>query len=488
MTLRIYNTLTRRKETFEPLEPGKVSLYACGITAYDSCHIGHGRSAVVFDVMVRYFRYLGFDVIFVKNYTDIDDKIIDKARLLGIAPEEVAKRYIAEHDSDMERLLVIPPTHAPKATEHIAEMIGFISGLMDKGLAYELDGDVYYAVDRFPGYGKLSGRLPGDLFAGARVAVNERKKNPLDFALWKASKEGEPWWESPWGSGRPGWHIECSVMSQKYLGASFDLHGGGEDLIFPHHENEIAQSEGATGKPLARYWVHNGFVRINQEKMSKSLGNILSLGDILKQNHPEALRLFFLQSHYRSPIDFTNDSLAEAKSGLIRLNSTLAAIKEFLRKTQVNRDQGEREERLAEKLAETARGFREAMDDDFNSARALGEVFDLARGVNAFLGDKLSVLTPEVCGLLKGVQDFFAQIGLVLGLFKEEPEVFLRKDRDETALKRGLEIAEIERMVYDRAEARKARDFGRADGIRKSLLEKGVILKDGPEGTVWSLE
>jgi cysteinyl-tRNA synthetase len=318
MPLRFYNTLTKKKEAFKPVEEGKVSIYACGITAYDVCHVGHARSAIVFDIINRYFQYRGYDVAYVKNFTDVDDKIIVKANAEGNTIFEISERYIREHDEDMDALGVARPSVAPRATEFIEGMIGLIRTLFDKGLAYEVGGDVYYEVDKFTGYGKLSGRSLEDMMAGARVDVNDKKKNPLDFALWKASKEGEPWWESPWGRGRPGWHIECSVMSQHYLGDTFDIHGGGEDLIFPHHENEIAQSEGATGKPLANYWIHNGFVRINSEKMSKSLGNIFTIKDILNRYHPEAVRLFMLQSHYKSPVDFSDGALAEARAGMDR--------------------------------------------------------------------------------------------------------------------------------------------------------------------------
>ena len=328
MSLRIFNTQTRKKEEFIPLQEGKVGIYVCGITAYDVCHVGHARSAVVFDVITRYLRYRGYDVTYVKNFTDVDDKIIEKARREQKGIAEIAERYIREHDEDMEALGVARPTVTPRATEHIDGMIRLVETLIEKGLAYGVDGDIYYAVEKFPGYGKLSGRDLEDMLAGARVDVNEKKRNPLDFVLWKASKEGEPWWDSPWGRGRPGWHLECSVMSQRYLGDTFDIHGGGEDLIFPHHENEIAQSEGVTGKPLARYWIHNGFVRVNSEKMSKSLGNFFTIRDILKQYHPEVLRLFLLQSHYRSPVDFSDAALAEARQGMDRFYSTLEALRE----------------------------------------------------------------------------------------------------------------------------------------------------------------
>ncbi|HLE17633.1 MAG TPA: cysteine--tRNA ligase, partial [Syntrophales bacterium] len=330
MPLRLYNTITKQKEPFQPVEPGKAGVYVCGITAYDVCHVGHARSAVVFDVIVRYLRYRGYQVTYVKNFTDVDDKIIDKANAEGTDIFKISARYIGEHNEDMDVLGVIRPDHAPRATEHIEGMIDLINKLIANNLAYVIGGDVYFAVEKFKDYGQLSGRTLEDMLAGARVDVNEKKFNPLDFALWKASKEGEPWWESPWGRGRPGWHIECSVMSQRFLGDTFDIHGGGEDLIFPHHENEMAQSQGATGKTLAKYWLHNGFVRINSEKMSKSLGNFFTLRDMLKAYHPEVLRLFILQNHYRSPVDYTDSYLAEVRQGMNRLYAALKTIRDAL--------------------------------------------------------------------------------------------------------------------------------------------------------------
>src|SRR5512136_1935626 len=312
MSIRLYNSLTKKKETFDPITAGKVGIYVCGITAYDVCHVGHARSAVVFDIITRYFGYRGYHVTYVKNFTDVDDKIIVKANTEGKSISEIAERYIREHDEDMQALKIERPTAAPRATEHINGMINLISILLEKGLAYEVEGDVYYAVENFEGYGKLSGRSLEDMMAGARVDVSEKKRNPLDFALWKASKEGEPWWESPWGKGRPGWHIECSVMSQRYLGETFDIHGGGEDLIFPHHENEIAQSEGATGRPLANYWCENGMVNLTGEKMSKSTGNLFFIDDLVRNVEPEVVRYYLLSTHYRSPIEFSQERLAEA--------------------------------------------------------------------------------------------------------------------------------------------------------------------------------
>jgi cysteinyl-tRNA synthetase len=486
MTLKIYNTQSRKKEEFHPLEEGKVGIYVCGITAYDVCHVGHARSAVVFDVITRYLRYRGFDVTCVKNFTDVDDKIIDKAgrEQKGIA--EIAELYIREHDEDMGRLGVVRPTFTPRATEHIDGMIRLVTTLIEKGLAYPMGGDVYYSVERFPGYGKLSGRNLEDMLAGARVDVNDKKRNPLDFALWKASKEGEPWWESPWGRGRPGWHLECSAMSQRYLGETFDIHGGGEDLIFPHHENEIAQSEGATGKTLARYWVHNGFVRVNSEKMSKSLGNFFTIRDILQQYHPEVLRLFLLQSHYRSPVDFSDAALNEARQGMNRFYSTLKALKEIASggpATTAEPAAGKDGEMTAQLQALRER-FVESMDDDFNTARAIGHLFDAVRLVNTALAEKKLAVSP---GVFLQVEKTLCEIGSVLGFFFEEPDTYLLRDREREAAKRDLPVAEIERLIAERRAARAAKAWQRADEIRKELAGRGVLLQDGPDATTWTI-
>ncbi len=491
MSLTLFNTATRKKEAFTPLLEGKVGLYVCGITAYDLCHIGHARSAIVFDVITRYLRFRGYQVTYVKNFTDVDDKIIDRANSEGTDIFTIAGRYIGEHDRDMEALGVIRPDHTPRATENIPGMIALVRKLIANGLAYAAGGDVYFAVEKFTDYGKLSGRSREDMLAGARVDVNERKANPLDFALWKASKEGEPWWESPWGKGRPGWHLECSVMSQRYLGETFDIHGGGEDLIFPHHENEIAQSEGATGKTLAKYWLHNGFVRIASEKMSKSLGNFLTIRDILAHHHPEVLRLFMLQSHYRSPVDYTDTSLAEARQGMNRLYAVGKQIEDAL---AARRQGGGEPAVLAGKHADTVarintqrEKFIEAMDDDFNTARALGCLFETARVMNVYLADKAAIVAPEAPLVLREAQKYFRETGSVLGLFQQEPEAYLSEDRTREVRKRGLDAEEIERLITERNAARAAKDWARADEIRKTLAAKNVILKDTPASTTWEL-
>ena len=493
MTLKLYNTMTGRKEEFKPLEPGKIGIYACGITAYDVCHVGHARSAVVFDVITRYLRDRGYEVTFVKNFTDVDDKIIQKSQTEGVGISEISERYIREHNEDMEKLGVARPTVSPRATEHIDGMINLIRRLMDRGLAYEVDGDVYYAVDKFKGYGKLSGRNLDEMMAGARVDVNDKKNNPLDFALWKASKEGEPWWESPWGKGRPGWHIECSVMSQHFLGDTFDIHGGGEDLIFPHHENEIAQSEGSTGKPLANFWVHNGFVKVNSEKMSKSLNNFFTIREMLNSYHPEVLRLFLLQSHYRSPVDFSEDSLTEARQGMDRFYNTLKNIKDLRsghdRTTGMNpaKLSGKTRE-LYLKLSSLPASFVEAMDDDFNTARALGYIFETVRLLNGSMADTEFTVSDETDFVLETAKNVLEELGCVLGLFLMDPDEYFHQDRDREAARKGLDVMEIESLIKERKLARTAKNWQRADEIRQLLAGKKIILKDTPTRTTWRVE
>lgn len=492
MALRIFNTLTRQKEVFKPIREGKVGLYVCGITAYDVCHVGHARSAVVFDIMARYFQYLGYGVTFVKNFTDVEDKIINRANAEHTDIFEISERYIKAHDEDMTALGIAKPTVTPRATEHIDGMIGLIGKLLAKGLAYVVDGDVYFAVERFKDYGKLSGRSLEDMLAGARVDVNEKKQNPLDFALWKASKEGEPWWKSPWGNGRPGWHIECSVMSQKFLGETLDIHGGGEDLIFPHHENEIAQSEGATGETLANYWIHNGFVKINNEKMSKSLGNIFTITDMLKNYHAEVIRLFMLQSHYRSPVDFSDESLSEARLGMERFYTTLKAMKDFTASCEVCNNitpgalSGKHKE-VFHQLETLPSKFVEAMDDDFNTARGIGHIFDAVRLLNGYLSESHKSSKADACFVLKYAGQTMTDLGKVLGLFLEDPDAYFRQDTDREARKRGIDVAVIEHLIEERRMARLTKDWKRADEIRQMLAEKNVVLKDSPTSTTWKI-
>jgi len=492
MPLKVYNTITRQKETFIPLVSGKAGIYVCGITAYDLCHIGHARSALVFDVIARYLRYRGYEVTYVKNFTDVDDKIIDKAKSAGTDIFAISEKYIREHDEDMDRLGVERPDQTPRATEHIAGMIALVNQLIANNLAYVIGGDVYFAVEKFKNYGKLAGRSLEDMLAGARVDVNEKKVNPLDFALWKASKEGEPWWESPWGPGRPGWHLECSVMSQHFLGNTFDIHGGGEDLIFPHHENEIAQSEGATGQPLANYWIHNGFVRVNSEKMSKSLGNFFTIRDMLQAYHPEVLRLFILQNHYRSPVDYTDTSLAEARQGMNRLYAVRKIIQDILADRPTGFTMpvglpGHHAEAIARINAQREK-FVEAMDDDFNTARAAGCLFDATRLINGFLAAKPSLTAPETLFVLHEAQQFLQEAGGVLGFFRKETNDYFLQDREREVRKQDLDVPEIERLIEARNAARAAKDWAKADEIRTALAAQKVILKDTPTATTWSIE
>ena len=490
MTLRIHNTLSGKKEEFIPLREKKVGMYVCGVTVYDLCHIGHARSAIVFDTVYRYFRYRGYDVTFVRNFTDIDDKIIRRANEEGVDYKTIAERYIGEFNVDMGGLGLEKPSVEPRATEHIPEMIRLISTLTQKGFAYQAGGDVFFSVGKFEDYGKLSKRDLEEMQAGARVDIDEKKENPLDFALWKASKPGEPFWESPWGKGRPGWHIECSVMSQKYLGETFDIHGGGRDLIFPHHENEIAQSEAATGKTFVRYWIHNGFVNINKEKMSKSLGNILTVKEILKDWHPEVLRLFFLSHHYRSPVDYSEDSFLEAKSGLDRFYMTLNAIQEELKKPLISSKKTDPSgiDNIRKAIESFQRKFEEAMDDDFNTAEALGYFYDLQTHLNSLLSFSKGKPADEVASMLKQGLDHFSKMGWVFGLFREDPGDYLSRQKKEGLKKLNLTEDQVLQSIEERNLARKEKNWKRADEIRNDFLSKGIVLEDAPTGTIWKIK
>lgn len=481
MPLFIYNSRSRKKEEFKTLQPGKVNMYVCGVTVYDDPHVGHARCYVSFDAIHRHLLARGYEVTYARNFTDVDDKIIKRAQEMGISTEELAQRYIQSFTEDMKALGILPATIEPKATEHIEDIVTAVQGLIEKGHAYAVDGDVYFAVGSFEGYGGLSGRDLEDLQAGARVQVNTRKKNPLDFALWKASKPGEPKWESPWGQGRPGWHIECSVMSQKYLGATLDIHGGGKDLIFPHHENELAQAEALSGRPFVNYWVHNGFVQVNQEKMSKSLGNFFTIKDILKITRPEALRLFLLSSHYRSPLDFSDQALDEAAQGLSRLYRALAAAKEAAEET-VSQDLTRPEDQARlEEIDQIAESFEQAMDDDFNTAGATGALFALARLTNRLAAEPKR---PERDALLGLCAARLKQLGGRLGLLQNDPQEFLQgldvEESDE-----GPDLSEIDDLIALRNQARKDKDFATADKIRDQLIEMGITLEDTPQGTRW---
>ncbi len=472
--MQIYNSLNRRKEEFVPENPGKIGMYACGVTVYDLCHIGHARSLVVFDVIYRYLKYRGYEVTFVRNFTDIDDKIINRSNERGVSWKALAEQYIDEFYVDMDRLGLLRPSFEPRATDHIAEIIDLVRKLEEKGLAYAVDGDVFYRLQNFKGYGKLSGKNIDDLLSGARVEVDDRKESPLDFALWKKSKTGEPSWESPWGAGRPGWHIECSAMSQKFLGDTFDIHGGGKDLIFPHHENEIAQSEGASGKPLARFWVHNGFVNIDSEKMSKSLGNFLTIRELLEECHPEVLRFFVVSSHYRSPIDFSNENVAVAAASLERLYQSLDRLLRTAAGAMATTSS------MDEKIDSWRQDFITAMDDDFNSAAACAVLFEVSKEVNRWLDAKAAAGNDksEAAGC---VARFLREIGAPLGLLQEDPQAFLQRGGSDGE----LTAAEIEALIVERATARTERNWAEADRIRDLLDEKGVILKDSAAGTQW---
>lgn len=492
--LRVFNTLTSRKEEFIPSTPGKVSMYVCGVTVYDHCHIGHARANVVFDVIYRYLKRLGYEVTYVRNYTDIDDKIINRANREGVPFNDISERFIKEFDRDMESLGLQLPTFQPKATDNVAEIISLVEKLIANGVAYQAGGDVYFCVEEFGNYLKLSKRNLDEMQAGARIGVDERKRHPMDFALWKEAKPGEPFWESPWGKGRPGWHIECSAMSMKYLGETIDIHGGGKDLIFPHHENEIAQSEAATGKKFVKYWLHNGFVNINSEKMSKSLGNFFTIKEILEKYEWETLRLFLLSAHYRSPLDFSDQNMTEAEAGLERIYSTLARIDEILAEKEVvegavlDLNSLGADERELSDLSESLPGrFAEAMDDDFNTALALGYVFELVRSVNKVVVD-VKGASAEVPVILDRARKNLLEIGLVLGILTENPGEYLQREKARKMALLGISEEEIENLIEERTEARKAKDYKRSDEIRDLLLSKNILLLDSAQGTTWKVK
>jgi cysteinyl-tRNA synthetase len=467
--LQVYNTIKNSKEEFKPIKDNKVNIYVCGVTVYDNCHIGHARSSVVFDVIRRYLIYKGFNVQFVKNFTDIDDKIIKRSNEENIFWKDLTEKYIVEHDNDMAALNILTPDHTPKATEYINEMIELTQKLIKKGFAYESDGDVYFRVDEFKEYGKLSNRDIEDLKAGARIEINDKKENPLDFALWKKSKEGEPFWESPWGKGRPGWHIECSAMSSKLFGLPFDIHGGGKDLIFPHHENEIAQSEAAEGKEFARYWLHNGFVNINKEKMSKSLNNFFTIKEILEEFDPEVLRFFLLTTHYRSPLDFSTDKLIEAESALDRIYTMLDELNYV-----VPSKKGLKVDEIPNLYDEFVKKFDKEMDDDFNTASALSVMFDFIKEINKLISNKLNKEALEK--LQEETHNIFIVIKNVLGIIVKTPEEWFKSNLP-------ISIEELNDLIEKRAVARKEKDFTTSDKIRDELENKGVFLFDTLQGT-----
>ena len=464
MALHIYNTLTRRKELFEPLEAGHVRMYVCGPTVYDKAHVGHAMSSLVFDIIRRYLEHLGYTVSFVMNYTDVDDKIIQRAQEAGIPPIELAEKYIREYQQHLEDLNVEPATVNPRATQEMNIIIDMVQGLINSGYAYEVDGDVYFRVEADEDYGKLSGRHIEDMQAGSRVEVDQRKQNPMDFALWKSAKPGEPAWDSPWGKGRPGWHIECSAMNLNHLGEQIDIHGGGNDLIFPHHENEIAQTESFTGKPFAKYWVHNGMLQLSGEKMSKSVGNLITIQEFLDKHSGDVLRMVILNSSYRSPLTFNEDVISQAEKALERLRSAL-------RPTMPNAKGASQEilDALQEQTVATREGFYETMDDDFNTAGALGHLFELVRTINHVRDEGA---TPDE---LKSAQNQLRELTSILGL------------RLDDRTPKGSETSEalIDLLIEVRNQLREIKQWDLSDLIRDRLLELGIVLEDSKGETTW---
>ncbi|KAA5807013.1 cysteine--tRNA ligase [Thermoanaerobacterium thermosaccharolyticum] len=461
--MKIYNTLTRKKEEFVPLNDNIVNMYVCGPTVYNFIHIGNARAFIVFDTVRRYFEYKGYKVNYVQNFTDIDDKLIKRSHEENTTVKELADRYIEEYFKDADSLGIKRATVHPRATENIDDIINFVKKLIDKGFAYVLNGDVYYDTTKFKEYGKLSHKNIDELKAGARIEVNEDKKNPTDFVLWKAAKEGEPYWDSPWGKGRPGWHIECSTMSTKYLGKTLDIHAGGPDLIFPHHENEIAQSEAANDAEFARFWMHIGYLNINNEKMSKSKNNFFTVRDIISQYDPEVLRFFMLTSHYRNPINFSHDLLEQSKSGFLRLSNTVDNLRHLL-DDALDRELSDEEKAYKEKYDEYKRRFEEAMDDDFNTADAISVLFEMVRDINTNIDGN----SPKE--LIEYILDIFLKLSSVLGISYK---------------KRDLLDDEIKKLIEKREEARKAKNWAEADKIRDELKKQGIALEDTPSGVRW---
>ena len=469
MSLRVYNTLSKQKETFTPLKEGNVGIYCCGPTTYNYIHLGNARPFVVFDTIRRYLRYLGYQVKFVQNFTDIDDKIIRRAAEEKLSPAQIGEKYIAAYFEDAARLNILPADIHPKVTEHIPEIIALVEGIITAGHAYEAEGDIYFDVNSFPKYGILSGRNLEEMQAGARVEPGELKRNPLDFALWKSAKPGEPAWNSPWGEGRPGWHIECSAMSCKYLGTDFDIHGGGVDLIFPHHENEIAQAVAGNGGGFARYWLHNGFITINQEKMSKSLGNFFLLRDILERFPGDVVRFYLLSTHYRSPIDFADDKIAVAQKSLERIRTSYFLLTEAGKRAQA----GGMDQDFHRKIIRAREAFQAAMNDDFNTALAIGGIFDFCHELNTWLqGQKQTpALTLEEAG------ELFAEFDQVLGMILPAAKVGEDNDRKIEGL--------INLLMEVRRQAREKKDWATSDQIRDGLKELEIILEDTREGMRW---
>ncbi len=483
MQQRLFNTLSNQKEDLVPIEDRKLGMYVCGPTVYDFSHAGHARCYIVWDTVARWLRASGYELTVVRNYTDVDDKIIKRANELKEPPNELSERFIREFQTDMRALNVKPADIEPKVTEHMPEIIALIERLVEKGFAYESKGDVYFAVRSFESYGKLSHRNLDDLLAGARVEPSEQKRDPLDFALWKTAKPGEPFWESPWGQGRPGWHIECSAMSAKYLGPSFDIHGGGKDLVFPHHENEIAQSEAAHGVTFARYWMHNGFLTIHAEKMGKSLGNFFTIRDLLGQVDGEAIRYVVLGTHYRSPLDFSLEAITGAQARVAYVYESLARAQERL--AQQGTPPGDGPILHPERIESTWAGFVEAMKDDFNTAAALGAVSELFPWINELVEKPPVKDRALVARTLERILAEIGRIAPVLGIFEEPPAAWLAQHRSRLAEQKGIDPAWVEEKLAARADARRAKDYAAADAVRDELLERGVEILDSPGGTTW---
>ena len=470
MSLKIYNTLTRKKEEFVPLEKGKVGIYVCGPTVYNFIHIGNARPFVVFEVVRRYMKFIGYKVKYVQNLTDIDDKMINKANELGITVHELAQKYISEYFIDTDSLNIGRADFHPRATEHISEIIKMVKNLEKKGFAYAVDGDVFFDVSKFKEYGKLSNQDIDELKSGARVEVDKRKREAIDFVLWKKAKEGEPNWNSPWGKGRPGWHIECSVMSMKYLGKTFDIHAGGSDLIFPHHENEIAQSEAHNQQPFVKYWMHNGYLCLNNKKMSKSLGNIMKVREIREKYSGEVVRYFILSAHYRNPLDFNEEQLQQAQSSLQRLNNTIYNLKYLQNQGKFRTGMNENEKSILNKVKENEQKFMEAMDDDFNTPVALSRIFSLNKEVNIYLASE----GLKNRKLLDNILNFYRDLaGQILGILKDE------------TIREYFAEPEIQILIKEREKARKEKDWNRADKIRDELKENGIVLEETSEGVRW---
>lgn len=469
MPLKIYNTLTRKKEEFVPLKKGEVGMYICGPTVYNYIHIGNARPFIIFEVVRRFLKFKGYRVKYIQNLTDIDDKMINNAKKLKIKVSELAEKFIQEYFIDADSLNIERADVHPRATEHIKEIIELVKGLEEKGYAYEIDGDVFFDVSKFKDYGKLSGQNIEELKDGARVKIDERKKEAIDFALWKRAKEGEPSWQSPWGQGRPGWHIECSAMSMRYLGKTFDIHAGGSDLVFPHHENEIAQSEAYNNQQFVRYWMHNGYLYLNNQKMSKSLGNIMKVRDICQKYKGEVIRYFILSAHYRSPLNFSEEQLQQAERSLQRLGNAIFNVKHLLKQDKFKKSKDKDDESILEKRRESEQKFIEAMNDDFNTPVALSQLFGFSREINIYLNSP-GLKNKEV---IEEALKFYQELaGKILGILEDF-------DREESFEQ------EIEKLIKEREEARKERNWVESDRIRNKLQEKGILLEDTPSGVRW---